>query len=59
MEIEQMFDALKNMLHAGVTYMQNEDALQGWMFINHIALQWCHQTYRSPQRNEFIGQIRY
>ena len=45
LEIEEMFDTLKTMLRADATYMQNEEALQGWMFINHIALQWCHQTY--------------
>lgn len=38
-QIEQMFDGLKNTIDAGSSYMQNEDALQGWMFINHLALQ--------------------
>ena len=37
--IEVMFDGIKNILHADRTYMQNEDALEGWMFINHIAIQ--------------------
>ncbi|MBI2417971.1 MAG: transposase [Ignavibacteriales bacterium] len=36
--VEIMVDGIKNILHAYRTYMQNEDALQGWMFINHIAL---------------------
>ena len=44
-QIEVMFDGIKNILHADRTYMQNEDALQGWMFINHIALQWYYQIY--------------
>jgi len=43
--IEVMFDGIKNVLHADRTYMQNEDALQGWMFINHIALQWYYIIY--------------
>ncbi len=44
-EAEVMFDGIKNILHADRTYMQNEDALQGWMFINHIALQWYYIIY--------------
>lgn len=44
-QIEVMFDGIKNILHADRTYMQNEEALQGWMFINHIALQWYYQIY--------------
>jgi transposase len=42
MAIETMFDSMKNILEADRTYMQDEDSLQGWMFINHIALQ-CYQ----------------
>lgn len=45
MAIEEMFDSLKNVIDADSTYMQNEDTLQGWMFINHIALQWYQQIY--------------
>ena len=44
--IEIMFDAMKNILEADASYMQNELALQGWMFINHIALQWYYQIYQ-------------
>jgi transposase len=44
-EIEQLFDQLKNTLDANVSYMQNEDALQGWMFINHIAIQIIYVLY--------------
>ncbi len=36
--IEIMFDGIINVLEADSTYMQNEQTLQGWMFINHIAL---------------------
>ncbi len=45
MAIEEMFDSLKNVVDVDSTYMQNEDTLQGWMFINHIALQWYQQIY--------------
>jgi len=45
LDIEGMFDVLKNIIDNDSTYMQNEDAMQGWMFINHIALQWYQHIY--------------
>lgn len=42
MYIETMFDGMKNVLDADHTYMQNQQTLEGWMFINHICLQ-CYQ----------------
>jgi len=50
-EVEVMFDGMKNILHADKTYMQNEDALQGWMFVNHIALQWYYIIYSLLKQN--------
>jgi hypothetical protein len=41
-EVETMIDALKNILDADRTYMQNPQALEGWMFINLIALKWYY-----------------
>lgn len=38
-EIEQFFDCYKNTLGADASHMQNEDALHGWIFINHVAMQ--------------------
>ncbi len=38
MEVEQAFDAFKNTLEADRTYMQNDRAMEGWMFMNYIAL---------------------
>lgn len=43
--IEVLFDSMKNILKNDRTYMQNEDALHGWMFINHITLQWYYKLY--------------
>jgi len=50
--IEVMFDGFKNILHADKTYMQNEDALEGYMLVNHIALQWYYIIYNLLQKNE-------
>ena len=41
-DIEIMIDTLKNIVEADRTYMQNEKALEGWMFINLIALKWYY-----------------
>lgn len=43
--IELMFEGVKTILKADVTYMQKEETLNGWMFINHIALQWYYIIY--------------
>jgi transposase len=52
--VELMFDGLKNVLNADRTYMQNEDALQGWMFINHIALQWYYILYSLLKEHKLL-----
>jgi transposase len=44
-EVETMVDAMKNILEVDNSYMQNEMALQGWMFISFIALKWYYQIY--------------
>lgn len=44
--IEQMFDVFKNLLEADRTYMRSEQALEGWNFINTIALQWYYKIYQ-------------
>lgn len=38
MEVELAFDAFKNTLEADRTYMQNDQSMEGWMFMNYIAL---------------------
>jgi transposase len=43
--IEILFDGAKNILGNDYTYMQNDYALEGWMFINHLALQVHHTIY--------------
>ena len=43
--IETMFDGLKNIVDVDSTYMQNPEALQGWIFINHVAIQWYYKLY--------------
>jgi transposase len=56
MTIEVLFDGMKNVLEADHTYMQNEQTLQGWMFINHITLQWYQQLYTELKTKGLLKQ---
>ena len=57
MFIETMFDGMKNILDADNTNMQNEQTLQGWMFINHICLQWYQTLYLQLKEKQLIKKI--
>lgn len=50
--IEGMIDAMKNVLDADKSYMQNEQTLEGWMFVNYIALHWYYSIYKLLVKNE-------
>ncbi|MEJ5265849.1 MAG: hypothetical protein WHT29_11085, partial [Bacteroidales bacterium] len=52
--IETMIDAFKNTLEADTSYMQDEQAFNGWMFINFIALQWYYQIYQLLVREKLL-----
>lgn len=54
MTIEVLFDGMKNVLEADHTYMQNEQTLQGWMFINHINLQWYQHLYIELKKKNLL-----
>lgn len=45
-QVEGMIDILKNIIDADKSYMQNEQALEAWMFINYIALHWYYKIYQ-------------
>lgn len=45
-QIEEMIDVLKNVIEADSSYMQNEQALETWMFINYITLHWYYKIYQ-------------
>lgn len=52
--VEVMFDAMKNILDADRTYMQNDAAMEGWMFVNHIALQCYYLIYQKLIAHKLI-----
>jgi hypothetical protein len=51
-----MIDAFKNIVEADHTYMQNEKALEGWMFINYIALHWYYRIYQLLRQNDLTSK---
>lgn len=57
MNIETVFDAFKTILEADRTYMQNEEVLQGWMFANHIALQWYYRLWQQLQKANQLSKF--
>lgn len=44
-EIEVVFDTFKNTLHADRSYMGDDFAMEGWMFVNFIALLLYYKVY--------------
>lgn len=54
--IEVMFDGVKTILKVDVCFMQKEDTLNDWMFINHIALQWYCILYSLLTENELLSK---
>ena len=52
--IEQMFEGVKTILKADVSHMQKEETLNGWMFVNHIALQWYYVIYNILAEQKLI-----
>jgi hypothetical protein len=51
-QVEMMIDTLKNVVDADKTYMQNQQALEGWMFVNLIALKWYYQILNLLKKHE-------
>ena len=54
MGVEVLFDGVKNILGNDQTYMQNDEALEGWMFINHLALLIHHKIYSLLKEKKII-----
>ena len=44
-DIERSYDTFKNTIHADRTYMRDDYQLQGWMFVNFIALILHYRIY--------------
>ena len=55
--IEIMIDAMKNVLKADSSYMRNQTALEGWMFITFIALQWYYRIYKLLSEKQLLSKF--
>lgn len=55
-QIEQMFDSFKNLFHSDRSYMQNDEALEGWMFINYIVMHWYYRIYLKLKELNLISK---
>jgi len=54
--VEILFDGVKNILGNDYTYMHNDEALEGWMFINHLALLIHHKIYALLKEKKLISK---
>ncbi|MCX6153801.1 MAG: transposase, partial [Candidatus Kapabacteria bacterium] len=52
-----MIDALKNVIDADRSYMQDEQALEAWMFINYIALHWYYKILNLLKLNNLNNKF--
>lgn len=56
-EVEQEIDVLKTDLDALTSYMQDNDRLEGWMFINFIALHIFYMIRRQLSQSGLAGKM--
>lgn len=55
--IENVFDTFKNTLEADRTYMQSDEKLNGWMFVNFIALKMYYTIYSILLKQELLEKF--
>ena len=55
-EIEQSYDTFKNTIHADRSYMRDDFQLQGWMFVNFIALILHYRIYALLKSHDMLGK---
>ena len=54
-DIEQSYDTFKNTIHADRTYMRDDLHLQGWMFVNFIALIMHYRIYNILKKMDLLS----
>ncbi len=57
MAIETMANVLKNILDADRHYMRDQETLEGWMFINHLALLWYYRLYQLIKTRDLLPKF--
>ena len=56
-EIETTFDTFKNVLNADRAYMRDDYQMEGWMFINFVALVFYYRLYRLLADNSLLKKF--
>jgi transposase len=52
--IEILFDTFRNVLHADASYMRSDEAMQAWLFINHLALIFYYRLYNRLVKHNLL-----
>jgi transposase len=53
-DIEQCYDTLKNTIHADRTYVRDDYQMQGWMFVNFIALMLHYRIFNLLRKRDLL-----
>ncbi|MHB1708757.1 MAG: transposase [Thermoplasmataceae archaeon] len=53
-DIEQSYDTFKNTIHADRTYMRDDHQLQGWTFVNFLALILHYRIYNMLRKHDLL-----
>ena len=56
-EIEQAFDAFKNILNSDRTYMRDDAHLEGWMFVNFVTLMLYYRIYEALRNKDLLKKF--
>ncbi|MEW6215762.1 MAG: transposase [Nitrospirota bacterium] len=54
--IEQMMDSFKNTLEGDRSYMRNDYAMEGWMFINYLSLVYYYKIYQQLIEKDLLSR---
>ena len=55
-DIERSYDTFKDTIHADMTYMRGDLQLQGWMFVNFIALMMHYRIYGMLKKMDLLSR---
>lgn len=55
-DIEKAFDSFKNVVRADKSYMRNNYSMEGWMFINYLALLYYYKIYHKLIQKDILSR---
>ena len=53
-DIEILFDTFRNVLMADASYMRSNEAMETWLFINHLALIFYYRLYNRLKKHDLL-----